>query len=95
MMADFPGARHERFTAEETDVLVRAVKDNKMILYGDGRNPPKLASVKRAWEEIATIVSRAGNPRTPNQCRKRYNDVRRRGKSKLAANIRSRRTTGG
>ena len=41
IMADFPGARQERFTAEETDVLVRPVKDGEVTLYGDGRNPPK------------------------------------------------------
>ena len=63
-MADLPGARQERFTAEETDVLVRAVKDRELTLHGDGRNPPKLASVKAAWEEIATIVSEAGVRRT-------------------------------
>ncbi|ROL48895.1 Myb-related transcription factor, partner of profilin [Anabarilius grahami] len=90
-----PGARQERFTAEETDVLVRAVKDREVVLYGDGRNPPKIASVKQAWEEIATIVSSAGIPRTSHQCRKRYNDIRRRGKSKLASINRACRVTGG
>ncbi len=94
-MAYLPGARQERFTAEETDVLVRAVKDREVVLYGDGRNPPKIASVKQAWEEIATIVSSAGIPRTSHQCRKRYNDIRRRGKSKLASINRARRVTGG
>ena len=39
MMADLPGARQERFNAEETNVLVRAVKDREVALYGDGRNP--------------------------------------------------------
>ena len=63
-MANLPGVRQERFTAEETDVLFRAVKDREGALYGDGRNPSKLALVKRAWEEIATIVSTAGIPRT-------------------------------
>ena len=53
-MANLPGACQERFTAEETDVLVRAVKDPEVAFYGDGRNPSKLALVKRAWEEIAT-----------------------------------------
>ena len=66
-MANLPGARQERFTAEETDVLVRAVKDREVALYGDGRNPSKLALVKRAWEEIATIVSTAGIPRTSHR----------------------------
>ena len=35
-----------------------------MGLYGDGRNQPKLALVKRVWEEIATFVSTVGIPRT-------------------------------
>ncbi|XP_067306972.1 myb-related transcription factor, partner of profilin-like [Pseudorasbora parva] len=94
-MAYLPGARQERFTAEETDVLVRAVKDREVVLYGDGRNPPKIASVKQAWEKIATIVSSAGIPRTSHQCRKHYNDIRRRGKSKLASINQARRVTGG
>ena len=95
MMADLPGARQERFTSDETDVLARAVKDREMPLYGDGRNPPKIASVKAAWEEIAVIISEAGQHRTSLHCRKRYNDVRRRGKAKLAANSQARQKTGG
>ena len=63
-MVNLPGARQERFTAEETDILIRVVKDHEVALYGDGRNPSKLALVKREWEEIATIVSMAGIPRT-------------------------------
>ena len=35
--ADFPGARQERFPAEETDVLDRAVKDREVTLYGKGK----------------------------------------------------------
>ena len=95
MMADLPGTLQERFTTDETDVLARAVKDREMPLYGDGRNPPKIASVKAAWEEIAVIVSAAGQNRTSHHCRKRYNDVRRRGKAKLAANLKARQKTGG
>lgn len=94
-MVNLPGARQERFTVEETDVLVRAVKDREVALYGDERNPSKLALVKRAWEEITTIVSKVGIPRTSHLCRKSYNDVRSRGKSKLAGNNRTRCITGG
>ena len=36
IMADLPGARQEGFTAEETNVLVTAVKDREVTLYGDG-----------------------------------------------------------
>ena len=63
-MADLPGVRQERFSAEETDMLVRAVEDREVMLYGDGRNPPKIVNIRQAWEEIATLVSEAGVPRT-------------------------------
>ena len=66
-MANLPGARQQRFTTEETGVLVRAVKDREVALYEDGRNPSKLALVKQAWEEIATIVSTAGIPTTSHR----------------------------
>ncbi|XP_042610069.1 myb-related transcription factor, partner of profilin-like [Cyprinus carpio] len=75
--------------------LQDATSFTEVVLYGDGRNPPKIASVKQAWEEIATIVSSAGISRTSHQCRKPYNDIRRRGKSKLASINRARRVTGG
>ena len=66
-MADLPGTLQERFTTDETDVLGRAVKDREMTLYGDGRNPPKIASVKAAWEKIAVIISEAGQHRTSGE----------------------------
>ena len=34
MMVDLPGARQERFTTDETDVLVRVVKDREMTVVG-------------------------------------------------------------
>ena len=52
MMAGLPGARNERFTTEDTDVLVRAVKERELALYGDGRNPPKIASVKAVRDSV-------------------------------------------
>ena len=36
-MADLPGAHQERFTAEDTDVLVRAIKDREITFYGKVR----------------------------------------------------------
>ncbi|CAL8242153.1 unnamed protein product [Merluccius merluccius] len=43
-MADLPGARQERFNAEETNVLVRAVKDRQVALR---RGKSKLADNNR------------------------------------------------
>ncbi|KAK0140397.1 Heterogeneous nuclear ribonucleoprotein U-like protein 1 [Merluccius polli] len=86
MTVDLPGGKKERFTGEETDQLVCEVKAREQIMYGTSSNPPKISEVKRAWEDIAARVSSAsGITRTATQCRKRYNDVRRRGKRKLVA----------
>ncbi|XDV29781.1 hypothetical protein PO909_032823 [Leuciscus waleckii] len=86
-----PGAVHSRGDRRSRQGRERQRSD---VVWG-WRNTPKLASVKQAWEEIATFVSTAEIPSTSHQCRKRYNDVRRRGKSKLASNNRTRRITGG
>ncbi|XP_023690014.1 uncharacterized protein [Paramormyrops kingsleyae] len=92
---DLPGSRKERFSAEETDLLVCEVKAREQKIYGNGSVPPKLPEVKQAWEEVAASVSSSsGITRTAAQCRKRYNDVRRRGK-KLAAQRKQLLETGG
>lgn len=52
--------------------------------------------VRQAWEEVAVSVSSSsGITRTAAQCRKRYSDVRRRGKQKLAAHRKHHMETGG
>ncbi|XP_055083964.1 uncharacterized protein LOC129456928 isoform X2 [Periophthalmus magnuspinnatus] len=71
----------ERFGAEETVLLVEQVKARQKTIYGDSNMPPKISQVKLAWEEISALVSSfSGVVRTPTQCRKRYNDLRRRTK---------------
>ncbi|XP_078024378.1 uncharacterized protein LOC144463548 [Epinephelus lanceolatus] len=95
-MANLPTGKSERFTAEETDLLVREVKARQNQIYGDSRQAPKLPEVKQAWEEVAAIVSSSsGITRTVTQCRKRYNDVRRRGKQRVAAHRHQQHATGG
>ncbi|XP_049929517.1 myb-related transcription factor, partner of profilin-like [Epinephelus moara] len=95
-MAGLPTGKSERFTAEETDLLVREVKARQNQIYGDSRQAPKLPEVKQAWEEVAAIVSSSsGITRTVTQCRKRYNDVRRRGKQRVAAHRHQQHATGG
>ncbi|XP_034049940.1 myb-related transcription factor, partner of profilin-like [Thalassophryne amazonica] len=85
-MADLVGYRRQRFSGEETDLLVREVKAREQLIYGTSNQPPNVHEVKQAWEEVAAKVSTAsGISRTATQCRKRYNDVRRRGKQKLSA----------
>lgn len=95
-MADLPRAKSERFTAEETDILVREVKARQRQIYGDSRRTPKLSEVKEAWAQVAVVVSSSfGVTRTATQCRKRYNDVRRRGKRNVAAHRQQQHATGG
>ncbi|KAJ8360196.1 hypothetical protein SKAU_G00167210 [Synaphobranchus kaupii] len=94
-MADFR-QRKERFTTSETDLLVREVKAREQQIYGSRRVPPKLVEVKQAWDEVAASISSfSGITRSVAQCRKRYNDVRRRGKRKLAAHRSQHSLTGG
>lgn len=83
----FPGIRRgERFTEEETAVLVREVRARKYAIYGRNNIPPKYSEAKKSWEEISEIVSKiCGITRTTNQIRKKYNDVRRRSNRKNAS----------
>ncbi|KAM9858826.1 uncharacterized protein ACBR49_020796 [Aulostomus maculatus] len=81
-----PGGRERRFSPEEIDLLTREVKSRETAIYGDGKAPPKQVEVKQAWEEVAAIItSSSGITRTARQCRKRYCDVKRRGKQRVVA----------
>ncbi|KAJ8353917.1 hypothetical protein SKAU_G00214840 [Synaphobranchus kaupii] len=72
------------------------VKVREQQIYGSRRVPPKLLEVKQAWDEVAVSISSfSGITRSAAQCRKRYNDVRRRGKRKLAAHRSQHSLTGG
>ena len=60
--ADLPGAR-QRFTAEETDVLVRAVKDREVTLgafdmdCGCMKRPARVAACSRGGVENGSVKS--------------------------------------
>ncbi|KAK7925160.1 hypothetical protein WMY93_007470 [Mugilogobius chulae] len=96
-MAEFPGKeRSERFKPEETKLLVELVRSKENAIYGDSKTGPKPNDAKQAWEEIAACISSSsGVVRSAFQCRKRYNDVRRRGKDKAATFRREMAGTGG
>lgn len=66
----------KRLTAEETDVLARAIKEQKRIIYESSGLPPKQAEAAKMWKDIAAIFTLSfGIIRASAQCRKRYNDV--------------------
>ncbi|KAJ8390677.1 hypothetical protein AAFF_G00100570 [Aldrovandia affinis] len=97
MDESFARLRQERFSKGESDLLVREVQSRQERIYGTPKKPPRASDVKAAWEEVAAIItaSSSGGPlRTAVQCRKRFNDVKRRGR-KLASCRRDTRSTGG
>ncbi|KAJ8346814.1 hypothetical protein SKAU_G00282150 [Synaphobranchus kaupii] len=78
--------RQERFSQEEMDVLFREVQARYAMIYGTSDRAPRVSEVRTAWEQVAAAVnaSSSGPKRTSVQCRKRINDLRRRGKQKFA-----------
>ncbi|XP_053508352.1 myb-related transcription factor, partner of profilin-like [Ictalurus furcatus] len=90
--------RQKKFTQEETDILVREVQNRHDKIYGTRNRPPRSEDVKKAWDEVAKTVnatSSTGIRRTAMQCRKRFNDVRRRTKQKITASRRAMNGAGG
>nr|XP_057926657.1 uncharacterized protein LOC131128100 isoform X2 [Doryrhamphus excisus] len=78
-------SRRPNFSHEETDVLVREVQARSTRIYGTATRPPRADDAKSAWQEVANIVNEVCPDilRTAAQCKKRFNDVRRRAKKKL------------
>lgn len=89
--------RQKKFTQEETDILVREVQNRYDKIYGTRNRPPRSEDVKKAWDEVAKTLnatSSTGIRRTAMQCRKRFNDVRRRTKQKIAGSRRAMQGSG-
>ncbi|MCJ8744134.1 hypothetical protein PDJAM_G00115120 [Pangasius djambal] len=84
--------RQKKFTQEETDILVREVQKRHDNIYSTRNAPPRSEDVKKVWDEVAKTLnatSSTGIRRTAAQCRKRFNDVRRRTKQKITASRRA------
>ena len=90
-------ARQPNFSQEETDALVREVQSRSGRIYGHANRPPRVDDAKAAWEEVSAAVNQVCPDvlRTAAQCKKRFNDVRRRAKLKLSQHRRQTATTGG
>ncbi|CAL9693726.1 unnamed protein product [Knipowitschia caucasica] len=80
-MADIPQIRRGvRFTESENRRLVEEVRTRKIVIYGKGERAPQPIEVRLAWEEVAEVISTvSGIERSSDQCRKRFNDMKRRG----------------
>ncbi|XP_029921699.1 myb-related transcription factor, partner of profilin-like [Myripristis murdjan] len=89
--------RCPNFSQEETDVLVREVQARSTRIYGTASRAPRADDAKAAWEEVASLVNSCcpDTLRTVAQCKKRFNDVRRRAKHKLSEHRRQAGATGG
>ncbi|KAM8953544.1 uncharacterized protein RCH25_044344 [Pelodytes ibericus] len=88
--------RNVRFSEEENDVLINSIMPHYERLFGKlaARNS---TSVKNAlWREIVSAVNAiSAYPRSVQNCKKRYADIKRKVKDKLSKIAKHRRTTGG
>ncbi|XP_059820618.1 myb-related transcription factor, partner of profilin-like isoform X3 [Hypanus sabinus] len=77
--------RAPRFSDAALKVLVEQVRAHKEVLFpSDGRKMPR-QTLRQAWREVALYVNlKSVTPRTWLQCRKKFNDLTRTARDKLA-----------
>ncbi|XP_043539125.1 uncharacterized protein LOC122544159 [Chiloscyllium plagiosum] len=77
--------RAPRFSDAALKVLVEQVRAHKEVLFpSDGRKMPR-QTLRQAWREVALYVNlKSITPRTWLQCRKKFNDLTRTARDKLA-----------
>ncbi|XP_078073642.1 uncharacterized protein LOC144496906 [Mustelus asterias] len=78
-------AKAPRFSDEAVEILVQQVRSRQEIFYpSDGRRMPR-QTLRQAWDEVALNVNaRTEIIRTGLQCRKKFNDLTRTARDKLA-----------
>ncbi|XP_055518458.1 uncharacterized protein LOC129713430 [Leucoraja erinacea] len=87
--------RAPRFSDAALRVLVEQVRAHKELLFpADGRKMPR-QTLRQAWREVAIGVNlQSGTPRSWLQCRKKFNDLTRTARDKLAHKARNLTCTG-
>ncbi|XP_069771622.1 uncharacterized protein [Narcine bancroftii] len=87
--------RAPRFSDAALKVLVEQVRAHKEVLFpADGRKMPR-QTLRQAWREVALYVNlKSITPRTWLQCRKKFNDLTRTARDKLAHKPRNLTCTG-
>ncbi|OCT77225.1 hypothetical protein XELAEV_18032423mg, partial [Xenopus laevis] len=84
-MACAPRKRKEKFSPLELEILVAEVTKNHSRLYGSERVNLSQPARERIWLEIAKKINTvARSPRTTRDLRRRWDDMKRRTKEKLA-----------
>uniref|UniRef100_UPI00398F27F5 uncharacterized abhydrolase domain-containing protein DDB_G0269086-like n=1 Tax=Pristiophorus japonicus TaxID=55135 RepID=UPI00398F27F5 len=80
-------SRATRFSCTALEALVHGVQRRRNILFPQGGKRPSRRESRLVWKEIAKAVTAASVvPRTPLQCRKRFHDLIRLVKGKVADN---------
>ncbi|XP_041423971.1 t-SNARE domain-containing protein 1 isoform X1 [Xenopus laevis] len=80
-----PRKRKEKFSPLELEILVAEVTKNHSKLYGSERVNLSQPARERIWLEIAKKINTvARSPRTTRDLRRRWDDMKRRTKEKLA-----------
>ncbi|XP_041865281.1 myb-related transcription factor, partner of profilin-like [Melanotaenia boesemani] len=90
-----PGGRKRKMKFEPTEVEILVEEANKNLAELEGKN---LNITRRAaiWEDICKKVNAVGQTkRTADEVKRRWHDLRRRTKGKIAHNKRSANKTGG
>uniref|UniRef100_UPI00398F06C9 myb-related transcription factor, partner of profilin-like n=1 Tax=Pristiophorus japonicus TaxID=55135 RepID=UPI00398F06C9 len=89
-------SRAKRFSDTALKALVHGVRRQHDVLFPQGGKKPSILKTRRVWKEIANAVTVASVvPRTPIQCRKKFNDLTRLVKVKVADNRGEQQLAGG
>ncbi|XP_069748765.1 transcriptional regulator Kaiso isoform X2 [Narcine bancroftii] len=95
-MAALARERAPRFMDADLNILVEEVENRRKILYARGPRKPFRTEMKYQWEEVARkINAQSDAPRTWSQCRKKFNDLTRVVKEKIARHRQQQKQSGG
>uniref|UniRef100_A0A8W8NZQ9 Myb/SANT-like DNA-binding domain-containing protein n=1 Tax=Magallana gigas TaxID=29159 RepID=A0A8W8NZQ9_MAGGI len=90
-----------RFRADDEETcLLSAVLDREDVLFGEFKGPggeSGVAKRRQGWEEVADAINAqfTSSKRSPEECRKKYNNAKQRTKEKIDYLKREVRKTGG
>ncbi|XP_034337852.1 myb-related transcription factor, partner of profilin isoform X3 [Magallana gigas] len=89
-----------KWSADEETCLISAVLDREDVLFGEFKGPGGKSGVakrRQGWEEVADAINAqfTSSKRSPEECRKKYNNAKQRTKEKIDYLKREVRKTGG
>ncbi|KAM8953330.1 uncharacterized protein RCH25_044173 [Pelodytes ibericus] len=77
--------RNVKFSEEENDILIKKISENYEKILGKLTTRTSTSEKKAIWRDIATSVnSVSAYSRTTMQCKKRYADIKKKVKEKMA-----------